>query len=182
MKKVSIICLCVLFTSITIAQTKKAPMKKPAPKAVAQPVQEQTSRLTSSTAGKFAKDFSNRIYNTDPVYGDKKRGLNLNIHGWEPLKNDDGTVYYIIKMDLSWEEGTGGIGDWRKISYKGSLIADEFGCNALYLITEKKEPSILGLLKRARNLTTEQIEFLSSMHQWLTGINCFWEPSGCLNE
>jgi hypothetical protein len=172
------------------AQTKPATAKKPVTKVATakKPAKEEAppepvSPLTASTAGKFAKDFANKMYNTSPIYGDKHQGLNVQIHDWKAQRGNDGSWWYLVKLDLSWQEGTGGIfGDWKEMSYKGTMVADQFGCNALYLIDEKKEPSPFGMIKRATKLSEEQREVMSAKDDWTVNVQYGWAVSGCLDE
>lgn len=157
------------------AQTTKT-AAKPAAKT------EPESPLTASTAGKFAKDLGKRMYNTDPTYGDRHQGFNMQIQGWKAQRSDDGTWWYLVKLDLAWQEGTGGPWDWKDVRYTGTMIADEFGCNAMYLIDTKTEPSVLGILKRVTKLTDEQKEILSAKHEWTANVQYGWGPGECLEE
>lgn len=186
MKKLCIVCLAFTMTTGAIAQTKKksahghAVEKTAAASAVIPKEKEPESPLTVDNAGRYAKAFANKMYDTRPVYGDRMRGLNVQIKNWKSLQADDGTWYYFIKLDLTWQEGTGGLGDWKDTKYNGTMIADQFGCNALYLIDEKVEPSIFGMLKRARKLSDQQREALAAKDEWTANVQYEWEPEGCL--
>lgn len=186
MKHILIIAIiCLSFTGQ--AQTKKAPTKKPVVKTEIKPVKQVVQKeeathspCTADNAGKYAKALSNKMYYTQPVYGDQRRGLNVQIQNWKSVQTDDGAWYYFVKLTLSWQEGTGGWGDWKDVKYVGTVVFDQFGCNALYLINEKHEPSILGIIKRARKLTEEQRQILSAKDDWTADVQYYWEPEGCL--
>lgn len=182
MKRITFLLVVLIMTITSHAQTKKVAAKNPAPKSVAKKTAEPVSPLNASDAGKYAKDFANKMYYTDPIYGDKSRGLNVSINDWKSWDDSEGKWWYFIKLNLTWQEGTGGWGDWKNVSYKGTLITDQFGCNVIYLIDEKSEPSILGILKRARSLTEEQREILSQKDDWTANVQYYYEPSGCLNN
>lgn len=148
---------------------------------IAQPHGE--SPLNATTAGKFAKDLGKKIYNTEPTYGDKQTGYNLNIIDWKPTPHDREKFYYLIKVEIQWQEGMGGLGgDWKKVYYKGFIFTDQYGCGTIFFISEKKEPSVLGLFKRASELSDDRKAIMSSIDPWLEGVGYTWAPEGCLEE
>lgn len=184
--KIITISALIAFTIISTsdAQTRKAPVKKAGTKTIVKkniPPPEPVSPLNGEAAGKYAKDFSNKMYYTTPVYGDKRRGLNVQISDWKGVDDDQGAWWYLIKLTLTWEEGTGGPWDWKNVKYIGTLVTDQYGCNTIYLIDEKAEPSVLGLIKRAHKLNDEQREKLAAKDDWTAGVQYYWAPDGCLN-
>jgi hypothetical protein len=174
MKKLCIVCLAFTMTTGAIAQTKKKPTqahavkKTAAASAAVAKEEEPKSPLTVDNAGKYAKAFANKMYDTRPVYGDKMRGLNVQIKNWKSLQANDGVWYYFIKLDLTWQEGTGGWGDWKDTKYSGTLTVDQV------------EPSLFGMLKRAQKLTDDQREKVAANDDWLANVQYTWEPEGCL--
>lgn len=143
----------------------------------------QSDKLNSTTAGKFAKDFGRRMYNTEPTYGDKHTGYNLNIIEWKGISDESGKNWYLIRVELTWQEGTGGFGaSWHDVYYKGCFMVDEFGCTPLFFIDERKEPSVLGILKRARSLSDEQKPRVHDIDTWLTNAKYAWGVDDCLEE
>jgi hypothetical protein len=186
MKNFCIVLIALTITTGSIAQTKKklthghAVKKAAAASAAVVKEKEPESPLTVDNAGRYAKAFANKMYYTTPVYGDKMRGLNVQIKNWKSLQSDDGTWFYFIKLDLTWQEGTGGWGDWKDTKYSGVLVTDQFGCNVLYLIDERVEPSLFGMLKRARKLPDDQREKIAAKDEWTANVQYIWEPEGCL--
>lgn len=149
--------------------------------AIAQPKGE--SPLNATTAGKFAKDLGNKMYNTEPTYGDKHTGYSLNIKEWKPKVANDGKNWYLIKVEISWKEGMGGLGgDWKDVLYKGSIMVDEYGCTPFFFISEQKEPSILGLIKRTEKVTDSFKATLTEVDEWLNNVTYAWKPDGCLED
>lgn len=164
------------------SQTKKKSSMHPASKAQpkSKPAPEPEKLGSASDAGKFARGMANKMYNTEPVYGDKHKGLLVDINDWIAVKDDQGKLWYFIKLHLTWLEGTGGLGDWKTVDYKGTMIADEFGCSPLYFIDEKTEPSLFGLIKRARKMDEQTRDQARAKHDWLNNCVYLWEPGGCL--
>ena len=180
MKTYILFCLAILTLQTGIAQTKKAPVKKTVTKETNSKSAEEPSPLDVATAGKYAKEFANKMYYTEPLYGDKRQGLNVQIVDWMSKQVNDGSWYYMVKLNLTWQEGTGW-GDWKTTSYKGTMIADQFGCNALYLIDEKEEHSVLGIIKRARKLPEDFQQKAAEAKDWTSHAQYYWEPEGCLD-
>jgi hypothetical protein len=50
----------------------------------------------------------------------------------------------------------------------------------LYLIDERVEPSLFGMLKRARKLPDDQREKIAAKDEWTANVQYIWEPEGCL--
>lgn len=143
----------------------------------------QSDKLNSTTAGKFAKDLGRRMYNTETTYGDYQRGYNLNIIDWKSIAGPSEKDWYLIKVEISWQESTGGIGaSWHDVYYKGCIMVDKFGCTPLFFIDERKEPSVLGILKRAKRLSDDQKPGVHAMDTWLSKAEYAWGPDDCLEE
>lgn len=182
MKQTITLLLAALILQAVSAQTKKTVAKKSPSKTVMTNKEPlgPPSPCNGENAGKYAKAFANRMYNTDPVYGDSHRGLNVQILDWRCEQSGDGAWYYFIRLNLSWQEGIGAW-DWKDVKYKGVIMTDQYGCSTSYIITEKAEPSILGLAKRVGKLPPEQIEQCESLGDWFTGAKYVWSPPGCLD-
>jgi hypothetical protein len=135
------------------------------------------SDFTSNNAGKYSKCFGN-ILRDEHKYGDYQN-YTLSIEKWDVFKMGDGKDYYRVFIKLSWYEVENFINK-HLYSYKGVLTFDEFGCDAMFWVSEQTEYSILGVGKRTSNLTNEQYE--ASKKLIPDGAKWVAMPTGCLCE
>lgn len=177
------------------AQThKKVVKKKPVAKKTItkQKVEEDESEsnLTAAAAGKFAKDFANKMYSSIN-FEEKKTSFSVSINKWKPFKlvKDDNTVkmLYMVDITVTWQSGNSGWPtNWREVTYKGNMVFDEFGCEPSFLIKTKKEPSSAGLAalvvksSPVAEFSADQKQGFGRMDSWCEGTNYVWSPDGCL--
>lgn len=175
------------------AQTKKAPAKKTTTKTMSKPAPapvEEKSPLDASTAGKYAKQLGNKMYNrTD--FEREKGNFSMSINQWKPftMDKDDGSKshWYMIDVTIRWQSSQGGWPvKWNDVEYNGIILSDEFGCDVNFIIKTKKEPSRSGLaamvVKRSPvgDLTEEQKQMFEGTDGWFIGVKHVWNPGGCL--
>ncbi len=190
MKQIIIILsVCIAFTGQ--AQTKKAPVKKPVAKTVAQPKPvEEKSYLDATTAGKYAKQLGNKMYhktNFEP----EKGNFSMSINRWKQLitTKEDGSkqYWYMIDVTIRWQSSQGGWPvQWKNVEYNGIILSDEFGCDVNFIIKSKTEPDRSGLaalvVKKTPtgDLSDDQKQLFEGTDDWFNGVQHVWNPGGCL--
>lgn len=190
MKQITLALLMLAIASTGVAQTKKAGVKKQPAKTASVPVVE-ASALNAPTAGKYAKDLGQKMFN-NTNFEPRKGNYSLSINRWKPFKleKEDGTLaeWYIIDVTIRWQSAQNGWPTtWTDVEYNGFIVCDEFGCEPNLLITTKKEPSSKGLAalvvkhSPVGELDDQHKNGLTMMDGWLKGVNYVWNPGGCLD-
>ena len=150
-----------------------------------------SQQLNASTAGRYAKEFARKMYNSID-FEPKKTDYNLSIKRWKSFRytKDDGNeaMLYMIDITISWKSAQSGWPTtWTDVKYSGILICDEFGCEPNLIIKSKTEPSSRGLaalvVKRSPVglLKDEQIQGAERRDEWFRGVKYVWNPGGCLD-
>ncbi len=191
MKLLKLFIGAIMLSSVCNAQTKKAPVKKPVAKTVAQskPAEEKTP-LDAATAGKYAKQLGNKMYhktNFEP----EKGNFSMSINRWKPLSTtkEDGSkqYWYMIDVTIRWQSSQGGWPvQWKNVEYNGVILSDEFGCDVNFIIKSKTEPDRSGLaalvIKKTPtgDLSDDQKQLFEGTDDWFNGVQHVWNPGGCL--
>jgi hypothetical protein len=182
----------VLFSQMGFSQKKKVIKKKPITTELAVvPVEDKAPEgFTASTAGKYAKSFAKKMYNAINVQ-EKKSEYTLTIKRWKAIKieNNDGVKWeYLMDVVIKWQSGSSGWPtQWSDMIYEGIINCDEFGCNPLFMIKQKTEPTsgLFGLFAdKSPVVDLEQRikDGLASTDVWFEGIQYGWTPGGCLED
>jgi hypothetical protein len=134
-----------------------------------------SSAFNATDAGRFAKSFGKKFLSSCHDYG-KAKNYSLKIDSWKEWKNGSGTDYLIF-LTVSWSEIDGLT--HLDYSYKGALIVDQFGCDGLFIISNKVEPSLFGLGGCVNGLDTKYTERMQSE---IPGAKFYFRPEGCMAE
>ncbi len=130
-----------------------------------------------SDAGEFAKDFGRKFMKLEELVGNYKN-YSLNINNVDVAEIKKG-YNYIVSVDLSWDEVDGFTRI--KYAYKGCFIFDQFGCNPIFFVTEKTEPSFLSVGERTFKIKEQRhLEFVEGIcpgAKWFRGLT-----DGCLDK
>lgn len=190
MKTLVIILFAMIATTHSFGQGKKISHKRTLGDAAAAAAKKEISNLKNETAGRYAKDFANKMY--DAInFQEKKGSFSMTINKWKPYKlaNADGTTkeLYFVDLTIRWRSaGTGWPTTWTDVEYNGVLMFDEYGCEPFYMIKTKQEPSSKGLaalvIKRSpvEECNESMKQQVAQMDEWMEGISYLWAPNGCL--
>jgi hypothetical protein len=187
------------FASQLNAQVNKKPLAKktngstkPKPKQqeeVATPqVEKAPESFTSQVAGRYAKSFSRKMYNSID-FQEKKQDYSLSINKWKAYHLEGDKWQFFIDVTIRWKSGSSGWPtQWTDVEYSGVIMCDEFGCEPFFMIKTKNEPApgFLNLFAKSSPLEAADEKLKGGLVQmdgeWLSNVNYMWAPSGCLDE
>lgn len=130
---------------------------------------------SKSDAAEYAKNFGRKFMMSDAWIGNFQN-YTMNIHSIDVLSLN--SQIYAVELTVGWNEVDGFTN--LQYQYKGALIFDQYGCDPIFLISEKEEPSLFGAGSRSYQMTEKHKE---AFGPYFPGVNCFRAlTDGCLEK
>lgn len=166
-------------------ELKKEPSKTPVVK-VNPPVQENKYQhgrnensmpdgYSKSDAAEYAKNFGRKFMMTDAWIGNFLN-YTMSIHSIKILSFN--TQMYAIDLTIGWNEVDGFTN--LSFQYKGVFTFDQYGCDPIFFIREKEEPSLFGAGSRSFVMKEEHKEKFNLICQGVKWFRALTD--GCLEK